>query len=56
MDIFKEDGETLKEITCKNNEASVSYNIKFASHGFLGTNDEEIQREMYKYISEFVLL
>lgn len=56
MDIFKEDGELLKDIVCKNNEKSSFKNIGFASHGFLGTNDEEVQREMYKSISEFVLL
>lgn len=55
MDLFKDDGESLKDIVIKNIEGSKYENIKFASHGFLGSNDEEVTREAYKVISEFVL-
>lgn len=54
MDIFKDDGEVLANNLLKNVEGSKYANIKFASHGFLSSTDEEINREVYKIISEFV--
>lgn len=56
MDIFREDGELLSNTLVKNIPGSKEVNIKFATHGFLGSSDEEVQRETYKAISEFVLL
>ena len=55
MDIFKEDGAQLIERLSKNIEGSSGANIKFASHGFLSSNDAEVKRETYQIISEFVL-
>lgn len=49
MDIFKEDGIIISE------RLGTEYkNIMFASHGFLGCEDEEILSEAYKIISDFV--
>ena len=39
----------------KNNEESKYINIKFASHGFLNSSDEEIIFETYKAINDFIL-
>lgn len=49
MDILKDDGFALSEKL--NSQYS---NIKFASHGFLSCNDEEILIETYKKINEFL--
>lgn len=54
MDIFKEDGENLGEIVLKNIPGSLYENIKFASHGFLGSNDEEVNRNVYLCINKFI--
>lgn len=54
MDIFKEDGEALGEIVSKNIPGSLYENIKFASHGFLGSNDEEVNRDVYLIINKFI--
>ena len=54
MDIFKEDGEALGEIVSKNIPGSLCENIKFASHGFLGSNDEEVNRDVYLIINKFI--
>lgn len=54
MDIFKEDGESLGEIVSKNIPGSLYENIKFASHGFLGSNDEEVNRDVYLIINKFI--
>ena len=54
MDIFKEDGEALGEIVSKNIPGSLCENIKFASHGFLGSNDEEVNRDVYLIINRFI--
>lgn len=55
MDIFKDDGELLSNNLIKNNDGSKYVNIKFASHGFLNSNDEEIIFESYKSINDFIL-
>lgn len=55
MDIFRDDGCLLAEKLIKNVEGSVYSNIKFAAHGFMGLNDEEICREAYGEISDFLM-
>ena len=54
MDIFKDDGKCLGEVVSTNIIGSRYENIKFASHGFLGLNDEEVNRETYLIINEFI--
>lgn len=54
MDIFKEDGFLLGEIVSKNIPGSLYENIKFASHGFLGSNDEDVNRDLYLIINKFI--
>lgn len=55
MDIFKDDGELFFNNLISNNEGSKYFNIKFAAHGFLSSNDEEIMFETYKAINDFIL-
>ena len=55
MDIFKEDGILLGKKLIENVPNSSFSNIKFANHGFLSSNDEEIQNETYKIINKFLL-
>lgn len=55
MDIFKDDGELFFNNLISNNEESKYFNIKFAAHGFLCSNDEEIMFETYKAINDFIL-
>lgn len=55
MDIFKYDGKLLSECLCKNVKGSKYANIKFACHGFLASEDEDVKAETYKIIEEFVL-
>lgn len=55
MDIFKEDGILLGKKLIENVSNSSFSNIKFANHGFLSSNDEEIQNETYKIINKFLL-
>ena len=54
MDIFKDDGILLGEKLVENVFNSSFSNIKFANHGFLSSNDEEIQNETYKIINKFL--
>ena len=54
MDLFKEDNILFGEVIKKNIEGSDYKSIEFASHGFLGSKDEEVKREAYNLISEFI--
>lgn len=54
MDLFKEDNILFGEVIKKNIEGSDYKTIEFASHGFLGSKDEEVKREAYNLISEFI--
>ncbi len=50
MDIFKDDGMLLAE------KHELKYkNIGFAAHGFLSSEDEEVELEVYKTLKEFVM-
>lgn len=55
MDILRDDGHLLAEKLLMNNEENRYLNIKFASHGFLSCNDEEITMKAFKEISDFVM-
>ena len=54
MDIFKEDGILLGEVLVKNVEGSSYKSIEFASHGFLSSKDEEVKREAYNLVRNFI--
>lgn len=55
MDILKEDGNILSSKFISDVEGSKYCNIKFANHGFLSCADEEMQREMYNELNNFLI-
>ena len=54
LDILKDDGFEYSKKLIESDIECVYHNIKFAVHGFLGGNDQELIQEMYIKLEEFI--
>lgn len=55
LDPLRDEGIALAKLLRKNNKKAKALNIKFASHGFLNSKDEESIEEAMKEIKKFIV-